>query len=1659
MNHYTGLEIAIIGMNGRFPGAADIETYWNNIRNGVESVSFFTDEELLAEGEDPEKLKNPLYVRANAFLKDKEFFDSAFFKYLPDEAAMMDPQMRILHECVWQAIEDAGYDVNTYRNRIGLFTGATPNLNWENYTLLKNNSGVMDDFSAILLRNAAHSNTRVSYALNLRGPSVFLTTACSTSLVAVHNACNSLLLGECTIAVAGGVSINNISKRGYVYQDGMIISRDGHCRPFDKDASGTVPGEGVGVVVLKRLKQALEDKDNILAIIKGTGVNNDGNEKVGYTAPGVDGQTEAILMARRMAKVSAESISYVEAHGTGTRLGDPIEVEALNRAFGNNRVKYCALGSVKSNIGHLDAAAGVAGLIKTVLALKHRQLPPSLHYTAANPKIDFDNGPFYVNTELKEWRNEGHPLRAGVSSFGIGGTNAHVILEEAPAPVAVTVGRDQQLLLLSGKNVAALERNTRQLLAYLKKEEIPALADVAYTLHVGRAALDYRRSIVCADRAEAIQLLETPFAAEGVKSHPQVVFMFSGQGAQYINMCRGLYEKEKVFRQEADRCFDWVQQRTGRDLRSVIFTEEDGGIDQTSVTQPALFIVEYALCRQLLSWGIKPDRMIGHSIGEYVAACIGGLFTLEDALDLVVTRGRLMQQAPAGSMAAVSMSEESLRAVLATHPGLSIAAVNSSELCVVSGDKSSVARFEEVMTAEGHRVRVLRTSHAFHCYLMDGILEEFGQAVSKVKMGELTIPLVSNLTGDVVSSEQVRDPKYWVDHLRQAVLFSKGIEGLLKTSANVVFVEVGPGRMLSTLVRAHKEKGEGHVVVSLVRPVQDDTADGAVLLKGLGELWMNGIAVDWAMLYEGQTRKRVSLPAYVFERTSYPVLVDAYKMIGDLVSENVREGDWYYAPSWHRRVLPGGGSVRPVGKTLILCDETGVGRALGVKLEGQGEEVIYVENEEVYEGLSSVSRVISARGIQGEELSRDQASELYFYSLTRLVRAAQEQGGLAGKEIVVVTSDLYPIVGGEAGSPYKALSQGMLKVLSQENPGLITSHIDITLSESVNIDALAAELLVREKGKIVGYRNGRRWVQTIERLSIDGDKKPGSRICSGGLYVVTGGLGKLGYELSRYLLGVYKARVVLLGRKGLPLDAERGARLEGLERMGDVMYLACDISDADALRQVVEKIEGQWGRINGVIHAAAVTSGRSINGMTPVQELTVADYMLQFSPKIEGLEALKEVLGDRDLDFCLLTSSLSAILGGLGFGAYASANVYMDAFIQGHRDRGQLVNWVSINFDGLHFSDEKDLHNLNNTDIRKVVETVLSITDHPQVVVSKGDLHRRIREWVSGEEEGVEMAGKEAVTVDKGLGDDVVGGQGFSGTATERKLLGLWQDFFGRETIGLDSDFFEIGGDSLKALSIIGRINKALHIQLPVTEFFKRSTIRKLGEYITATGPVPETKALPEEKNEEMELPFVSDEMITETDDGINEIQHLLLQHPRLRDVLVFKHDYKHKGTFRLAFVVPDGIISTDKLKTYLADRLSADNMPDYIIKADSLFVNGEGKANRKLLARLAYMGTIGADLYVEPKTELDKQVSMLWREVTGAPRVSLNDTFFDIGGTIGQLEALSKLISRKFSVELPQSLYYTLSLQQVTARLSKAVKPEAVKPEAVAVKPAFVNF
>ncbi|MCP4149084.1 MAG: amino acid adenylation domain-containing protein, partial [bacterium] len=713
-----GMQVAVIGMTGRFPGARNIGEFWDNLINGVHSISFFSEEELEQAGINPGILKEPGYIRAKGVLEDAEYFDSSFFSYSTREAAVMDPQLRILHECAWEALENAGYSTDKYDGLIGFYTGATSNFFWVSQFLEK-----LDNPSELFfisnLNDSGSFATAISYKLNLKGAGVYVHTACSTSLVAIHAACKGLFSGECDIALAGGVSVTYPLKSGYIYQEGMIFSPDGRCRAFDVEAKGTVGGNGAGLVVLKPLKEAIEDRDTIYAVIKGTAINNDGNRKVGYTAPSIDGQAEVIGAVHNAAGVEPESIGYIEAHGTGTTLGDPIEIEALKTAFGTGKNGYCGIGSVKTNVGHLDTAAGVTGFIKTVLAIKNRLIPPSINYEKPNPKIDFKNSPFYVVTKTTPWKNDNGPLRAGVSSFGIGGTNAHVLLEEAPqiendgeiqndSVRGGDLNRNYKLLMLSAETPDALERQTVNFADYIKKNPGIDLADAAYTLQVGRNDLKYRSIAVCENYEKAVDALSGEsgeiLTASCEKNKIQAVFMFPGQGSQYVEMGRELYKEEPVFREEMDRCFVILEPLLGFDVKKLLYPaagRKEGGTSETgvktglapvqgtltltdtAVAQPVLFAVEYALAKLVIHWGIKPYAMIGHSIGEYAAACISGVFSPEDALKIVVARGKLMQQMPGGAMMGVQLPENELKKIV--PPGISLAAVNGPHQAVVSG--------------------------------------------------------------------------------------------------------------------------------------------------------------------------------------------------------------------------------------------------------------------------------------------------------------------------------------------------------------------------------------------------------------------------------------------------------------------------------------------------------------------------------------------------------------------------------------------------------------------------------------------------------------------------------------------------------------------------------------------------------------------------------------------------------------------------------------------------------------------------------------------------------------------------------------------------------------------------------------------------------------
>jgi amino acid adenylation domain-containing protein len=865
--------IAIIGMTGRFPDAPNLDQFWRNLRDGVESVRPVSDDELLRAGVDQAALADKHYIKVASILDGIDQFDADFFGMSPREAELMDPQHRLFMECAWEALEHAGYAPRSYDGAIGLYAGtATSSYLIEN---IASNPGVM---AAAGIRQLMMVNDkdflcgRIAYELNLRGPAVVVQTACSTSLVAVHIACQSILNGECDIALAGGVAISNLDKTGYYYTEGGLYSADGHCRAFDANATGIIAGSGLGIVVLKSLANARVDGDTVHAIIRGSAINNDGKDKASFTAPSVDGQAAVISEAQAIAGVDADSISYLEAHGTGTMLGDPIEMSALKQAFGASTEarQFCALGSLKTNLGHLDVAAGVAGLIKTVLALKNRQLPPSLHFTRANPHIDFDNSPFFVNAALKDWPATASPRRAGVSSFGIGGTNAHAVLEEAmPLPLSGP-SRASQVLILSARTPAALDAACANLAGFLESHPGANLADAACTLQRGREHFRYRRALAAADAAAASAALRLPVPAASAGELAPLVFMFPGGGTQYVNMGRELYESEAVYRAVIDECAHILKPLLGLDLRSVIYTQDSAQagatLDQTGLALPALFATEYALVRQFEAWGIRPQAMVGHSLGEYVAACVAGVFSLADALTIVSVRGRLIGSLPSANMLAVLAPADAMRSRLGA--GLWLACINSRQSCTISGTRDATEALAAELTADGIDFQLLQGWPASHSGLMTPIVEEFRAAFGAITLHAPALPYLSNLSGDWVTAAQATDPQYWVDHLCGTVRFADDVRHLLKNEDHV-FLEVGPGHTLCNLLRREAAgMATPTAIASLPRRDAEVTSLSAAL-DALGQLWAHGAEVDWNAFYAGQRRYRIALPTYPFERQRY----------------------------------------------------------------------------------------------------------------------------------------------------------------------------------------------------------------------------------------------------------------------------------------------------------------------------------------------------------------------------------------------------------------------------------------------------------------------------------------------------------------------------------------------------------------------------------------------------------------------------------------------------------------------------------------------------------------------------------------------------------------------------------------------------------------------
>lgn len=921
-------DIAIVGMACRFPGARNLAEFWQNLVGGVESISRLGDREMIDAGVSAAWLSRPNYVKAAPVLDDPALFDAAFFGYSPVEAATMDPQHRVLLELAHAALEDAACDPERYRGRIGVFTGSAMNTYFANRGL---NAKLAEEYIPTLIVNDKDFlSTRISYKLGLRGPSLTVQTACSTSLVAVHLARQSLLSKETDMALAGAVSVRVPHRAGYFHDGAGVVSADGHVRAFDAAANGTVFGSGAGVVVLKRLEDALTEGDHIYAVVKGSAVNNDGSRKAGYTAPSVDGQAEVIVEALANAGLDAGDISYIEAHGSGTPVGDPIEILALTKAFRHftQRRGYCAIGSVKTNLGHLDAAAGMAGLIKAALALKHRQIPPSLHYAKPNPEIDFPSTPFFVNTQVRDWKPTTGPCRAGVMSTGMGGTNAHVVLEEAPAFEAVEDEAPPHLLVLSAKTPAALDAMSRNLADFLAASPVSlrsagpshrdeadrrdgnsgengspdsgSLGDVAHTLQTGRGVFPHRRFAVCRDTKEAVVAFGTVGSKKAISgqvanaTRRPVFFLLPGVGDHYVGMGQGLYERFDVFRREIDRCAGILHSHLGLDIREILYprdrvrkdpakssgidlkkmlgrAEQDAGdpaaqiLGQTRYCQPALFTVEYALAQLWMDWGVRPDRLVGHSMGEYVAACLSGVFSLEDALRLVAFRARLVNELPLGAMLAIALPEDQVRTLL--NEQLSISLINGPNLCVVAGPVQVVAELGRLLTDRGVSFRPVKNAHAFHSRMLDPIVGEYEEEIRKIRLNKPQIPYVSNVTGGWISDGEATDPVYWTTHANHTARFGDALQTMWRHT-DALLVEVGPGKGLGTIALQHpaRQHAADPVAVSSLPPHYDNVSDAETMLTGLGRLWLCGAGVDWDRLRQKAKRRRISLPAYPFER-------------------------------------------------------------------------------------------------------------------------------------------------------------------------------------------------------------------------------------------------------------------------------------------------------------------------------------------------------------------------------------------------------------------------------------------------------------------------------------------------------------------------------------------------------------------------------------------------------------------------------------------------------------------------------------------------------------------------------------------------------------------------------------------------------------------------
>lgn len=1489
----TGSEIAIVGMSGRFPGAASVEEFWDNLRAGRESIA---PPDGQPSAPIDELASRAHWVAVNSLIPGVDLFDASFFGFSPREAEMMDPQHRMMLECAWETLEDAGFRAGDVVRHVGVFTGSS--LSAYIFSQFTPGSHLLETLPAIIANDKDYLATRTSYKLNFSGPSITVQCACSTSLVAVHLACQSLIAGECDAALAGGISVVVPRLDRYLYLPGSLLSPDSRCRAFDAKARGTAFAEGMGLVMLMRLEDALRDRYPIRAVILGSAMNNDASLKAGYTAPSIEGQIQVIRQAQSVAGVDPSEIGYIEAHGTGTVLGDAVELAALTRVFraATAGVGICGLGSVKTNIGHLSTAAGVAGLIKTVLALEREAIPPSLNFEEPNPDLDLASSPFYITNTPARWPRTARPRRAGVSSFGVGGTNAHVVLEEPPVQESSASARPWHVLVLSARTEAALARVSENICTHLETHPETPFADVVHTLQSGRRHFENRRAVICTDAPDAVRALrngdaERVLTRRTTVEQPPIAFMFTGQGAQYVGMGAELYRTERVYREQADACLAALTPALASELRSLLFggaaaTEDTSTrLQDTELAQPALFITEYALSQLLASWGIRPDVMIGHSIGEYVAACVAGVFSVADASRIVAARGRMMQAMPAGRMLSVALPADDLRAVL--PPDLDLAAANGPRQCVVAGPAAAIARIEHELAAHGVAARPLRTSHAFHSSMMEPMLEAFARELTPIDLHEPSLPCVSNLTGAVAAADLLSEPQYWVQHVRQPVLFADGVQTLLARGARVL-VEIGPGRTLATLARQCGVESKGAAILNTMPEAGSNTSEGFSLARALAKLWLAGSSVEWPALYAGEKRRRVSLPTYPFERQRYWNELPSPEKRQSDTGKRSDIADWFYAPSWKRLGPAAQTDGRPAEdrRTLLCSDGSALVDAIAAELRQRGAEVVVVRSTRTAEVTgdtiaidpstdSDYIRVVDylsahdfkpnhvvhcwslghANGNDDHVEAFRVAQQIGLFSAMRTLKALGDAKSAERLTFDIVTSGLFDVTGAERLRPEHATLLAFAKVIPQERAGVSCRVFDVSSLDSSSSlelsrlgEAVARQIALEPDELMLAFRNGYRWAQRFDPVDAVASAERPPRLKTGGVYLITGGLGRVGLTLAGYLAEKWNARIVLTGRSPLPektewpaclerddTDAALKTRLRALQAVeragGEVSVMQANVASARDMLAVRQFIEETYGGVDGIVFGA----GRTMLHRSTYDDGWVRECEAHFESKVYGLATMEHVFDDVRLDFFVVLSSLSTVLGGLGYLPYSAANQVADVLIR-RRNRGRSDVWSSVNWDAWQFEDLGVDAAMKAALLRlsmephegtAAFEKLLQMPATDQLVISTANLQKRLDDWVKLRSVKSEAAGAPPaaghVYARPNLDTPYAEPEG----ELERRIADIWQRTLGIDRVGRDDDFFELGGHSLVAIQMLSHLHEKFGIDFPIERAFEATTVRK----------------------------------------------------------------------------------------------------------------------------------------------------------------------------------------------------------------------------------------